>query len=203
MNQLTSNEAAQLNLLRTEEDTLAREKAEAEQELQELQAVTTQAAALKATAAAKVKATQKLLDSMTPSQRTTLTGGTGSNLNYGGSAGDSVEAAAFAAAKTRIGDPYHYGYKGPTQFDCSGLMMWAYAQAGRQLGPDTYAQLNDGTPVASVADLRVGDLVFFNGGEHVGMWAGNNIILHAPHTGALVRFESISTIGTIYAKRHI
>ncbi|WP_042389511.1 C40 family peptidase, partial [Streptacidiphilus melanogenes] len=103
----------------------------------------------------------------------------------------------------KIGSPYHFGYKGPSEFDCSGLMMWAYAQAGYQLGPDTYAQLNDGTPVASVSDLRVGDLVFFNGGEHVGMWAGNGIILHAPHTGAVVRFESITTIGTIYAMRHI
>jgi cell wall-associated NlpC family hydrolase len=203
MDQLTSNQASELNLLQTEESTLAREKAQAEQELQALEAITRQAQALKSAAAAKVKATQKLLDSMTASQRTSLTGGTGSNLNYGGTAGDSVEAAAFAAAKTRIGDPYSWGATGPHEFDCSGLMMWAYEQAGYQLGRDTYAQMGDGTQVNSVADLRVGDLIFFDGGAHVGMYAGNGIVLHAPHTGAYVRFESISTIGSIYAMRHI
>ncbi|WP_370115373.1 NlpC/P60 family protein [Streptacidiphilus sp. MAP12-33] len=203
MNQLSGNEAAQLSLLRTQEDLLSREKAEAEQELQALQAVTQHAAALKAAAAAKVKATQQLLNSMTPSQRTQLTGGTGSNLHPHGTAGDSIEMAAFAAAKTRIGDPYNWGSKGPNEFDCSGLMQWAYAQAGYSLGPDTYAQMAEGTPVASVADLQIGDLVFFNGGQHVGMWAGGGIILHAPHTGAYVRMESITTVGTIYMMRHI
>ncbi|WP_042415180.1 C40 family peptidase [Streptacidiphilus anmyonensis] len=203
MNQLTSNEASQLNQLQAEEDTLAKEKAEAEQELQALQALTQKAQALKNSAAAKVKATQKLLDSATASQRTALVGGTGSNLHYGGAAGDSIEAAAFAAAQTKIGSPYHWGSTGPSEFDCSGFMMWSYEQAGYQLGRDTYAQMGDGTPVASVSDLRVGDLVFFNGGEHVGMYAGNGIVLHAPHTGAVVRYESISTIGSIYMMRHI
>ncbi|RAG87005.1 hypothetical protein DN069_03320 [Streptacidiphilus pinicola] len=203
MNQVTSNEAADLNLLQAQEQTLAREKAQAEQELQSLQAVTQQAAALKAAAAAKVKATQKLLDSATASQRALLVGGTGSGLNYGGTAGDSIEAAAFRAAQSRIGDVYNWGSTGPSEFDCSGLMMWSYEQAGYQLGRDTYAQMGDGTVVASVSDLRVGDLIFFNGGEHVGMYAGNGIVLHAPHTGAVVRYESISTIGSIYAMRHI
>jgi cell wall-associated NlpC family hydrolase len=204
MNQLTSNEASQLSLLQAEENTLAREKAEAEQELQALQAITQKAAALKAAASDKVQQTQKLLDSMTQSQRTALTGGTGSNLHHSTSGGgDSIEAAAFRWAQTRIGDPYHYTSTGPHEFDCSGLMMWAYEQAGYQLGRDTYAQMTDGTPVNSVADLQIGDLVFFNSGEHVGMWAGNGTVLHAPHTGAVVRFESISTIGSIYAMRHI
>jgi cell wall-associated NlpC family hydrolase len=203
MDQLTSNEASQLSLLRAEEDTLAREKAQAQQELQALQAITQKASALKSAAADKVQQTQKLLDSMTQSQRTALTGGTGSNLKPGKGGGDAIEAAAFRWAQTRIGDPYHYTSTGPNEFDCSGLMMWSYAQAGYQLGRDTYAQMGDGTPVASVADLQIGDLVFFNGGEHVGMWAGNGIILHAPHTGARVRYESITTIGSIYAMRHI
>jgi cell wall-associated NlpC family hydrolase len=203
MDQLTSNEASELNLLQAEENTLAREKAEAEQELQALQAITQKAQALKSAAAAKVKATQKLLDSATASQRTVLTGGTGSNLHYGGAAGDSIEAAAFAAAKTKIGSTYVWGATGPNEFDCSGFMMWSYEQAGYQLGRDTYSQMADGTPVHSVSDLQVGDLVFFNAGEHVGMYAGNGVVLHAPHTGAYVRFESISTIGSIYAMRHI
>ncbi|MBC3842020.1 hypothetical protein GXW82_22995 [Streptacidiphilus sp. 4-A2] len=135
--------------------------------------------------------------------------GDGNGYNPGGvqpgpgTDGDSIEMAAFAAARTRIGDPYHWTSIGPDEFDCSGLMMWAYAQAGMNIGRTTYDQINVGTPVDSVADLRIGDLIFFNDNTHVGMYAGGGVVLHAPHTGANVRFESLSTIGTIYAMRHI
>jgi cell wall-associated NlpC family hydrolase len=113
-----------------------------------------------------------------------------------------VEAAAFAAAQTKLGDAYVYGATGPNTFDCSGLTQWAYAQAGVSIGRTTYDQINAGTAV-SRANLQVGDLVFFNGDSHVGIYAGNNTVLHAPHTGTVVKYESIDTIGSIYAMRHI
>ncbi|QMU76758.1 C40 family peptidase [Streptacidiphilus sp. PB12-B1b] len=119
------------------------------------------------------------------------------------SAGDAVEAAAFAAAQTRLGDPYVWSHTGPTTFDCSGLMMWAYDKAGLNIGRTTYDQVTQGTPVASESDLQVGDLVFFNDDTHVGMYAGNGMILHAPHKGTVVRYESIDTVGTVYAMRHL
>ncbi|MEY9846922.1 NlpC/P60 family protein [Streptacidiphilus sp. MAP5-3] len=208
MDEVSQSQTDQLAQLQAEEKILDTEKAQAESELGRLDAMLQQAAAAKAAVMQKVAQTQKLLDSVTAAQRATLTGGgsqgstTTPNLS-GATPGDSIEMAAFAAAKTRIGLPYHWSYDGPDQFDCSGLMMWSYAQAGYQLGRDTYSQLTYGTPVTSVADLRVGDLVFFNGGEHVGMYAGNGYILHAPHTGAFVRFEPMATVGTIYAMRHI
>ncbi|WP_042458663.1 C40 family peptidase, partial [Streptacidiphilus jiangxiensis] len=127
-----------------------------------------------------------------------LAGGSGSSK-----AGDSVEAAAFAAAQTRLGLPYVYGATGPDSFDCSGLMQWAYAQAGVSLGRTTYDQINDGTPVNSTADLQVGDLIFFNNDSHVGMYAGNGMVLHAPHTGTVVKYERLDWIGSIYAMRHL
>jgi peptidoglycan DL-endopeptidase CwlO len=131
-------------------------------------------------------------------------GGVSVNVNLGNSsAGDSIEAAAFAAAQTRLGDVYIYGDDGPTTFDCSGLMMWAYAKAGLNIGRTTYDQIDQGTPVSSESDLRVGDLIFFNDDSHVGMYAGNGMVLHAPHPGAVVRYESLDTIGSVYAMRHL
>ncbi|WP_037606126.1 C40 family peptidase [Streptacidiphilus rugosus] len=213
MNQVTSSQVGELDALRSEERTLTKEKSQAEAALQALDASVRQAAAAKAAADAKVKETQKLLNSLTAKQLSAVTGGGngivgghgyGSTANLGNSQpGDSIEAAAFKAAQTRIGDPYLRGGTGPSQFDCSGLMQWAYAQAGYHLGRTTYDQINYGTAVNSTADLQVGDLVFFNGAEHVGMYAGNGIILHAPHTGAYVRYEPMAQIGSIYAMRHI
>jgi cell wall-associated NlpC family hydrolase len=214
LGQLTNNQASQIQQLQAEEQKLSGQKSQAEQSLQQIESTTKQLAAQKAEAQKKVQQTQALLDSMTAAQRAAVTSapstssgsGSGVSLNVnvgGGKAGDSVEAAAFAAAKTRLGLPYVYGATGPNSFDCSGLMQWAYAQAGVSLGRTTYDQINNGTPVSSVSDLQVGDLIFFNGDSHVGMWAGNGMVLHAPHTGTVVKFEPLSYIGSIYAMRHI
>jgi cell wall-associated NlpC family hydrolase len=215
LGQLTSNQAAQIQQLQAEEQKLSGEKSQAERTLQQIESTTKQLAAQKAEAQKKVQQTQALLDSMTAAQRAAVTsapsgsgsgssGGiqVGGNLG-GGKAGDSVEAAAFAAAQSRLGMPYVYGATGPDSFDCSGLMQWAYAQAGVSLGRTTYDQINDGTAVNSVSDLRVGDLIFFNQDSHVGMYAGNGMVLHAPHTGTVVKYEPLTYIGSIYAMRHI
>ncbi|MEY9875950.1 cell wall-associated NlpC family hydrolase [Streptacidiphilus sp. MAP12-33] len=217
LGQLTSNQASILDQLRSQEQKLAGEKSQAEQTLQQMDTTTKQLSAQKAEAQKKVQQTQALLDSMTAAQRSAvvgggtsggaasrgtsrppLTGGTGSSK-----AGDSVEAAAFAAAQTRLGLPYVWGATGPDSFDCSGLTQWAYAQAGVSLGRTTYDQINDGTAVNSTADLQVGDLIFFNGDTHVGIYAGNGMVLHAPHTGTVVKYERMDWIGSIYAMRHI
>jgi cell wall-associated NlpC family hydrolase len=224
--QVNSNQVATLGDLQSQQTTLNAEKAEAETKLKALDATSRQLAAAKAAAQAKLAAAQARLNSFNAAQRAAVnaalngasstsahsdhgTSGGGSDdstvgVNLGhASAGDSVEAAAFAAAQTRLGDTYIYGDDGPTTFDCSGLMMWAYAKAGENIGRTTYDQINMGTSVSSVADLQVGDLIFFNDDSHVGMYAGNGMVLHAPHPGAVVRYESLSTIGTIYAMRHL
>ena len=156
-----------------------------------------QAAALKAAneaAAAKAEAAA--------SSASSSSSGSSATPSSSAKAGDSVEATAFAAAQTKLGDAYVYGATGPNTFDCSGLTQWAYAQAGVAIGRTTYDQIDAGTAVTR-ANLQVGDLVFFNGDSHVGIYAGNNTVLHAPHTGTVVKYESIDTIGTIYAMRHI
>ncbi|WP_164494203.1 C40 family peptidase, partial [Streptomyces sp. ADI97-07] len=107
----------------------------------------------------------------------------------------ALGAAALQAASTQQGKPYVSGGTGPNSFDCSGLTQWAYAQAGVQITRTTYTQINEGTRIGRSA-LKPGDLVFFNNTSHVGLYAGNNQILHAPKPGTVVRYESMDYMGT-------
>jgi cell wall-associated NlpC family hydrolase len=99
----------------------------------------------------------------------------------------SAAATAVAAAESRVGDPYVWGAAGPDEFDCSGLVMWAYEQAGIDLPHYSGAQFSDTTQIP-MSDLEPGDLVFpANPGEHVAMYVGNGEIVQAPYTGADVQ----------------
>ncbi|MFC1416776.1 C40 family peptidase [Streptacidiphilus cavernicola] len=208
MGQVTDSQAALLDQLRSDQKTLDREKADAEGKLKQLDATSKQLSASKADVQKKLAAAKAKLASLTASQRAAVThaenSGSSSSYHPGSvKAGSAAEATAFAAAQTKLGDPYVYGATGPNSFDCSGLMQWAYAQAGVSIGRTTYDQVDVGTAVASTADLQVGDLVFFNNDSHVGMYAGGGEILHAPHTGTVVKYEKMSEIGSIYAMRHL
>lgn len=97
--------------------------------------------------------------------------------------GDSVGVQALREALTRIGDPYVWGAAGPSAFDCSGLVMWAYAQIGVSLPHFTGDQWNSGVHV-SRAQLEPGDLVFFFPDiGHVGIYIGNGLMVDAPTFG--------------------
>jgi peptidoglycan DL-endopeptidase CwlO len=100
-------------------------------------------------------------------------------------------ATAVRAALSRLGRPYVWGATGPDQFDCSGLVQWAYAQAGIHLDRTTYQQINDGIPV-SRSQVRPGDLVFPHAG-HVQMAIGNNLVVEAPYSGASVRISPLGS----------
>jgi peptidoglycan DL-endopeptidase CwlO len=95
------------------------------------------------------------------------------------------------AALSRLGRPYVWGATGPDQFDCSGLVQWAYAQAGIHLDRTTYQQINDGIPVLR-PQVRPGDLVFPHAG-HVQMAIGNNLVVEAPYSGASVRISPLGS----------
>jgi cell wall-associated NlpC family hydrolase len=101
-----------------------------------------------------------------------------------------------------LGVPYVWGGASPSGFDCSGLVMYSYAQIGRSLPHYTVSQWNATYPI-SQAQAQPGDLVFFNGLEHVGIYLGNGQMVDAPHTGAVVRTESIYYFGTIDGFRRV
>ncbi len=108
------------------------------------------------------------------------------SVNYSPPPVGSGAAGAVRAAESRLGDWYQWGAAGPNTFDCSGLIMWAYAQVGISLPHYSGAQYNDTTHIP-MSDLQPGDLVFFsNPDEHVAMYVGNGDIIEAPHTGAQV-----------------
>ena len=91
-----------------------------------------------------------------------------------------------------LGVPYKWGGASPsTGFDCSGLTMFVYAQLGVSLPHYTGDQWQMGTAV-SRSDLQPGDLLFFDGLGHEGMYIGNNQMIHAPHTGDVVKISSIT-----------
>lgn len=96
---------------------------------------------------------------------------------------------AVRAALSRLGRPYVWGATGPDRFDCSGLVQWAYAQAGMRLDRTTYDQINEGIAVPRSRVLP-GDLVFPHAG-HVQMAIGDNLVVEAPHAGATVRISPL------------
>lgn len=93
-------------------------------------------------------------------------------------------------AKSRIGCPYRWAAAGPSAFDCSGLAMWCYKKVGISLPHSSRSQISSGQRV-SKKDLEPGDLVFFGSPiHHVGIYAGGGQMIHAPYTGARVRYAS-------------
>ena len=90
-----------------------------------------------------------------------------------------------------LGVPYVWGGASPSGFDCSGFTMYVYAQVGVSLPHYTGAQWNVGVPV-SRGDLQPGDLVFFDGLGHVGIYIGGDQFIHSPHTGDVVKISSLN-----------
>jgi cell wall-associated NlpC family hydrolase len=102
----------------------------------------------------------------------------------------STHSGAADAALGQLGTPYVWAGSQPGGFDCSGLVMWAFAQVGVALPHSSYAQYGYGVPV-SRDQLQPGDLVFFDGLGHVGIYIGGDQFVHAPHTGDVVKISSL------------
>jgi cell wall-associated NlpC family hydrolase len=101
---------------------------------------------------------------------------------------NSAGGRAVAAAESQLGVPYVWGGETPgVGFDCSGLVAWAWGQAGVPLPHYSGAQMADSTPVP-VSDLEPGDLLFYGpgGSQHVAMYVGGGSMIEAPYTGAYV-----------------
>lgn len=204
LDQLSGQQVETLKKIQAKQRELAQERAEASGKLQDLSATRTELAKKKKEVQAKLAAAQKLLNSLTATEKAALAAeqdrasrSSSERVDLGNdTSANGRAAAAFAAAKTKLGTPYVYGATGPSSYDCSGLTSWAYAQAGVSIPRTSESQSTIGTKIYSTSQLQVGDLVFFfNDLHHVGLYAGNGQILHAPRTGTVVRYESMSTIG--------
>ncbi len=112
-------------------------------------------------------------------------------IRYDGPASGSARAA-LQFAYAQVGKPYRWGGTGPSSYDCSGLTQAAWARAGVNLPRTTYQQWAWGASRrVSMNDLQPGDLLFSNGLGHMGMYAGDGKMVHAPRTGDVIKVVSL------------
>ncbi|MCN9239835.1 NlpC/P60 family protein [Streptomyces sp. RY43-2] len=216
LDQLSGQQVEALKKIQEKQRELAQQRKEASDKLKDLSTTRTELGKKKKEVQGKLGEAQRLLNSLTAQERAALkkeedrasrasersalntstgTASTGTAPTGSSKPASGRAAAAFAAAQTKIGSPYVWGATGPSSFDCSGLTSWAYAQAGVTISRQSQAQANDGTRIYSASQLQVGDLVIFYGDQHhVGLYAGNGQVLHAPRTGTVVRYESINNM---------
>lgn len=108
----------------------------------------------------------------------------------------AIGQAVVDSGETKLGAPYVYSAGGPDAFDCSGFTRWAWMQLGVELPHNSGAQWAAVEPIA-LDQLQPGDLIFewgFGGGEpdHVGLYVGDGIMIHAPNSSGVVRYDSIN-----------
>jgi cell wall-associated NlpC family hydrolase len=141
--------------------------------------------------------TQKkaLLATLTAQQQQAATrstigaGGTSTSTYNGPTSTQAQKAVAYAYSK--LGDPYVYGATGPNAFDCSGLVQAAWAYAGVSIPRTTYDQVAS-LPAVSRSAIQPGDLLFFDGDGHVGIYVGGGYMIDAPQTGSSVEKVAFS-----------
>lgn len=165
--------------------------AQARARLIQEQAVLRQQAAQRARATAEAQAAPPL-----NSAAAALVPPLPASLASAGSVGGGHPEAA-TIAMHYLGVPYVWGGSTPAGFDCSGLVMYVYAQLGISLPHYAAAQYGFGVPVAS-DQLQPGDLVFFDGLSHVGIYVGGGEMVNAPHTGDVVKITPLSVFGAGY-----
>jgi cell wall-associated NlpC family hydrolase len=100
---------------------------------------------------------------------------------------------AVKVAKKHLGDPYRWGATGPHAFDCSGLIQFAWRKAGVRLPRTTWDMLSAVKKRVSWNNLKPGDLIFLEGGGHVGIYIGHGKMINAPHTGTVVRIDKLNS----------
>ncbi|MCW2962475.1 MAG: Cell wall-associated hydrolase, invasion-associated protein [Thermoleophilia bacterium] len=142
---------------------------------------------------------------MDPSTATTnaptMSAGASQPVSGNSSTDSGVAAAAANIAMGKIGAPYVWAAAGPNSFDCSGLVVWAFAQAGRSgLPHSTYALIGMGIEVPMSA-AQPGDLVFTNNTGHMGIYVGGGNMVHSPRTGRTVSVEPLTYYSVVAIRR--
>ena len=204
-NEVSQKEAQLLKQLATDKAQVAADQKLAQTELTQQQAAVSTAQKQKTTALAAASDAKAAISSLSAAQQQTIVTGGGSSSSSNTvsvPAPNSRAAIAVAYVKSKLGDDYVYAASGPSEFDCSGLTMAAWAAAGISLDHNAAEQMNETTPI-SESEAKPGDLIFFYDGPgyvgHVGMYIGDGMLIDAPHTGAWVREISLSNIGMTVA----
>lgn len=194
MKQFGRNEAMTLTSLKSEQARLAALRRQAADRLAQVQQMEDQAAALRTRIVAENRQAQALLAGLTFAQRQQISP---VDVDW------NVSAARIAAlprvtgragvavgfAESKLGIYYQWGGTGNPGYDCSGLTQAAWKAAGVQLGRTTYDQVTDGYAVAPIlANLQPGDLIFYNDNEHMAIYVGGGLVVHAPTTGQPVQY---------------
>jgi peptidoglycan DL-endopeptidase CwlO len=118
-----------------------------------------------------------------------------------GGVGGGDRATVVQAALTQVGSSYVWGGAAPGGFDCSGLVMWAFQQAGISLPHSSQAMAHGGQPVA-LSDLQPGDvLTFYSDASHAGLYIGDGMMIHSSTYGVPVRVVPMNSSGPIYDAR--
>ena len=125
----------------------------------------------------------------------------GPGPGFGAAPGSGQGAIAVQAALTQVGAPYSWGGAAPGGFDCSGLVIWAFQQAGIALPHSSQALAHGGQPV-SLSDLQPGDvLTFYSDASHAGIYIGDGLMVHSSTYGVPVRVVPMTSSGPIYDAR--
>ncbi|MGG8405520.1 NlpC/P60 family protein [Streptomyces sp. 12297] len=205
LDQLSAKQADAVTQIQAKQRTLAQQRQEAAGKLKDLAETRKELGEKKKQVQAKLGEAQRLLNTLTAAEKAKLDeqenrasraggGGGGERPDLGNVKASGRAGAALAAAQTKIGFPYISGNEGPNSFDCSGLTQWAYRQAGVDISRVTFTQVNDGKRIGR-SELQPGDLVFFYGDlHHVGLYAGNNMTLHASNPRSGVKYESMDNM---------
>jgi peptidoglycan DL-endopeptidase CwlO len=118
-----------------------------------------------------------------------------------GGVGGGDRGTVVQAALTQVGSSYVWGGAAPGGFDCSGLVMWAFQQAGISLPHSSQAQAQGGQPVA-LSDLQPGDvLTFYSDASHSGIYVGDGMVIHSSTYGVPVRVVPMNAAGPIHDAR--
>ncbi len=195
--QLDSDKATQSTLV----DQLASEKTDIEAGLSQRRQMLTGIEGDIASLQAQQKAQQEAAFQAQQAAASS-TEGEGDGGGSGGRVGPlhpSTAGGAVGIAMQYLGVPYVWGGASPSGFDCSGLVMYVYAQLGISLPHGATAQYAAGTPI-DYSELQPGDLVFFGSGggymSHVGIYIGGGSMIHAPFEGTVVQIGSVSSGGS-------
>ncbi len=210
MDRVSGKQAESLERIADKQRSLAQQRQEAGEKLKDLAETRKELGAQKKKVQDKLGKARSLLNQLTAAEQAALaeeeqraSRESEERVDLGDlPPGSSHGAAALSAAQSKLGAPYVYGATGPSSFDCSGLTGWAFSQAGVSLPRISQDQANVGTRISSVSALQPGDLVFFYSDlHHVGIYAGNGQIIHAPKPGAVVRYESVGNMPFMWGAR--